>query len=259
MTSTDPSEPLHAAEASASLLRAVRIVLVNPSHYGNVGSVARAMKTMGLVDLRLVAPRFADALTHPQAIALATGASDILESARMHATLDEAIGDCEWSAALTARARELAPAELAPRAAAQIAVQASSQGQNAAFVFGSERYGLDNASVIRCLSYCTIPTSPTYSSLNLAMAVQLIAYECHLAVMGQPGAMPPGPTLATHAERELLFAHLERALLALRFLDPEHHTKLMHRLRRLFGKISLERDEINILRGVCTAILENRP
>jgi tRNA/rRNA methyltransferase len=259
LNSPEPSNRAVHATGLPNALQKVRIVLVQPSHPGNIGSVARAMKTMGLSDLRLVAPRFPDALSHSDALALATGAVDVLERARVHATLDDAITDCQWSTALTARFRDLAPIELTPAAAAERAVARAQHGQSVAFVFGNERYGLDNVSVMRCMSCCTIPTSPGYSSLNLAMAVQIVAYECQLAAERATTDRAAPPELGTHAEREQLFAHLEQALVALQFLDPVYNTKLMHRLRRLLSRAELEHDEVNILRGICTAILENRP
>lgn len=217
------------------------------------------MKTMGLSDLRLVAPRYCDALSDPEALALATGAADILGRARIHGDLNEAIADCQWTAALTARSRDLAPPEASPREAAQAAVTRARASQTVAFVFGSERYGLDNTSVMRCSRCCTIPTSADYSSLNLAMAVQIIAYECQLASLDLGDKVPAAIEMATQQEREQFYAHLEHALVALQFLDPEHHTKLMFRLRRLFARADLEHDEVNLLRGICTAIMENRP
>jgi tRNA/rRNA methyltransferase len=255
-----PSAPLTPLlERARAALAAVRIVLVQPSHPGNVGSVARAMKTMGLGDLRLVAPRDPLALENAEALALATGASDILAQARVHASLDEALASCQWSVALTARSRDLAPTLLDPQDAARHALERGAAAQSVAFVFGNERYGLDNDSVMRCMACCTIPTQPDYSSLNLAMAVQIVAYECQRAAQAlAPPAAAPAP-LATEAQREQLFGHLQEALIALQFLDPEHHTKLMYRLRRLFSRAALEPDEVNILRGICTAILENRP
>ncbi len=260
LNSPEALSPGQTDTAGADALSRVRIVLVEPSHPGNIGSVARAMKTMGLSDLRLVAPRSADALSHPEAIALATGAVDILKAAKIHNELDKALADCPWSAALTARVRELAPLELAPERAAQTALLRARQSEAVALVFGNERYGLDNESIMRCQACCTIPTSAEYSSLNLAMAVQIMAYECRLAAgVARPASTEAGAPRATHAEREQLYAHLEAALVELQFLDPVHHTKLMHRLRRLFARADLEHDEVNILRGICTAIQENRP
>ena len=248
------------ADRAATALDDLCIILVSPSHPGNVGSTARAMKTMGLSRLALVTPRFPDVLGLPDTIALSAGATDILECAQIFPSLSEALAPCHWAVAISARSRDLAPMQLAPRQVAERAV-ANSVGQiRSALVFGSERYGLDNQDVMQCQALCTIPANASYSSLTLAMAVQILAYECCLAAVGAPlpdgGAVPHN--LSTEAEREQLFEHLQKALIALDFLDAQYPTKLVAKLRRLFSRTLLEHDEVNILRGICSAILSPR-
>lgn len=238
-------------------LGAIRIVLVHPSHPGNVGAVARAMKVMGLVQLHLVAPRFADVLEQPDAIAFASGATDLLASAQVHATLDDALATTRHAIALTARDREFAPPAMSLRDAAGEAMALAGQAA-VAFVFGSERYGLSNDDVLRCQASCRIETSRDYQSLNLAQAVQLVAYECRLArsaTTSDPVALAP---LATAAEREALIAHLEEALLAIGYLDPAAPGKLMERLRRLLARARLEPEEVQWLRGMARAMLRTK-
>ena len=250
----------------------IRIVMVSTSHPGNIGAAARALKTMGLARLVLVEPRFADALSHPDALAFAVGAADVLERARVCETLTEALADCHWAVAMSARGRDISLPEIDPRSAAAKAIDLVASGSGGgesrqiAFVFGSERYGLDNEDVMKCQAVCAVPTDPGYSSLNLAQAVQIVAYECRLAALALTAATGPMPEnsggksaaqapLATIEECEQFYEHLQRALIALDFLKAEHPKKLMHRLRRLFARAGLEHEEVNILRGICTAIL----
>ena len=252
------------------LFERIRIVLVSTSHPGNIGAAARALKTMGLARLVLVEPRFADALSHPDALAFAVGAADVLERAQVCETLTEALADCHWAVAMSARGRDISLPEIDPRGAAAKAIDlvASSGGESRqiAFVFGSERYGLDNEDVMKCQAVCAVPTDPGFSSLNLAQAVQIVAYECRLAALASTAGAGPMPensggksaaqaAPATIEEHEQFYEHLQRALIALDFLNAEHPKKLMHRLRRLFARAGLEHEEVNILRGICTAIL----
>lgn len=236
-----------------------RFVLVEPSHPGNVGAAARALKTMGFSRLVLVAPRVPHVQRDPEAIAMASGADDVLASAHVVPTLGEALSGVHWSIALTARTREYGPPRLAPRAAA---AQASAQigTGDIALVFGNERTGLANEHVEQCSALAHIPANPAYSSLNLAQAVQVLAYELRVAFLEQasePSAQPPAEagTLAQSDEIERMYVHLENALIALDFLDPRNPKKLMPRLRRLFARTGLEREEVNILRGVAKHIL----
>jgi len=229
-------------------LSRIRVVLLRPSHPGNIGAAARAMKTMGITQLRLVrAKRF----PHPDAQAMASGALDVLESARACASLEEALAGTTYSVALSARARELSHSLLDARAAAQEVLSAA-QKDEVAIVFGNETVGLSNKEIIRCSALARIPANPEYPSLNLAQAVQVTAYELRMAALAPP-AVAAKTAYATHEEIERLFAHLERSLYASGYLHPRHPRKLMDRLRRMFAKARLERVEVNILRGMLAA------
>ncbi|WIM06470.1 MAG: RNA methyltransferase [Candidatus Nitricoxidivorans perseverans] len=231
-----------------SPLARIRIVLSQPSHPGNIGGAARAMKTMGLSRLVLVNPRF---FPDRQADAMAANATDVLQNARVCSTLAEALAGTVSATALTARRRELAVAPLwAREAAAELAGQARTG--EVALVFGNETAGLSNDEVALCKRWASIPTDPGSSSLNLAAAVQLLCYELRMAAV-DPG--PPPPILgagepAPHEEVEGLVKHLERAAIASGFLDPAAPKRLMPRMRRLFSRAGLEREEVNILRGM---------
>ncbi|RKP50404.1 RNA methyltransferase [Trinickia fusca] len=235
-------------------------VLVEPSHPGNVGAAARALKTMGFSRLVLVAPRVSHVQTDPEAIAMASGADDVLASASVVPTLADALAGVHWSVALTARMREYGPPQMAPRVAAGEATRYAAHG-DIAFVFGNERTGLSNEHVERCSALAHIPANPAYSSLNLAQAVQVLAYELRMAYLGVdvPAATAaageaPGPR-ASSDEIERMFVHLENALIALEFLDPANPKKLMSRLRQLFARAGLEREEVNIVRGIAKHVL----
>lgn len=251
----------------------VRFVLNETSHPGNVGSAARAIKTMGFGRLVLAAPRAgADVLRDPEAIALASGADDVLANTLIVPDLVTALQGVNWAVALSARSREYGPPNAEPRESAAIAVQHAGQAEAVAFVFGSERTGLSNADVDRCNALVHIPANPVYSSLNLSQAVQLIAWEMRMACLAQArGDAPQVVTvatpvtdaashdaLATRDDVEGMLTHLERALVELDFLDPDNPKKLMTRLRRLFAKSHLEREEVNILRGISKHILERK-
>ncbi|MDX1403042.1 MAG: RNA methyltransferase [Woeseiaceae bacterium] len=229
----------------------VRIILVGTTHPGNIGATARAMKNMGLTDLALVEPK---TFPHEDATARASGAEDLLESAKVFASLDEALRDCVYVAGASARARSIGWPSMTPRDCAQRLVAESRQGV-AAVVFGAEKSGLTNEHIDRCNTLLTIPTEPGFSSLNLAMAVQVVAYELRVAGMAQSAAateteVPP----ATSEERENFYAHLEAVLLRCGFLDPDNPRLLMRRLRRLFLKAELDQNEVNILRGMLAAL-----
>jgi len=233
----------------AALAR-IRMVLVRTTHPGNIGAAARAMKTMGLARLALVAPRrFPD----PQADAMATGASDVLAAARVCATLDEALAGTTLAVALTARRRELSHLALDARDAARLALEEALGNGEVAFVFGTEMAGLANEEAIRCQRIVHIPTSPAYTSLNLAAAVQVMAYELRCAAGGRLRVDNERFEAAGFDEVEGFYAHLERSLIASGFLDPANPKRLLERLRRLFGRTRLEREEVNILRGVLAA------
>lgn len=237
---------------SAPMSGALRIVLVQPSHPGNIGAVARAMKTMGLRDLCLVEPRH---FPHADATVLAAGADDLLAAARVCATLDEALTDCRLVIGSSARSRAIRWPQLEPRAAAAQLVAASADGA-AALLFGPERSGLSNDHLDRCHALVSIPTASDFGSLNLAAAVQVLAYEIRVAGLQTPAAAPvaAGHRAATADEVEGFFAHLERTLLALEFIDPARPGRVLRRLRRMFARAVPEEDEIRILRGILTQV-----
>ncbi|MDS4013343.1 MAG: RNA methyltransferase [Candidatus Accumulibacter sp.] len=247
------------SETSRALLERVHIVLVQPSHPGNIGAAARAMKTMGLSHLWLVNPkRFPDG----EADARAAGAEDVLRAARVCASVDSALAATVYAGAVTARQRHLGPPALAARAAAEEVAAWAATGE-VALLFGNETAGLANADVQRCRRTIYIPSDPGYASLNLAAAVQVLCYELRLAAFaGAPPcstrAVPFASPPARHAEVEGLYTHLERVMIASGFLDPHQPRRLMAKLRRLFGRATLERDEINILRGVLDALERER-
>jgi tRNA/rRNA methyltransferase len=236
-------------QATPDLSR-VRIVLCRPSHPGNIGAAARAMKTMGLADLRLVAP---EKFPAPEARWMATSAIDVLDQAKLHGTLAEAIADCVGAFALSARPREWSTQVLDVRAAA---ARAAGLGGDVAFVFGNEQAGLTNDEMLACQYLVHIPANPEFSSLNLAQAVQVVAYEMFLVSPQKEPAMRLEKP-ATVADLEGLYAHLEQAAVGSAFFDPASNSKLPVRLRRLFSRVpDLEREEVNILRGLLNALQE---
>lgn len=232
----------------ASPLDRIRVVLSHPSHPGNIGATARAMKTMGLSRLYLVNPRhFPD----PEAEARASGAADLLARAVVCTTLEQALADTVFAAGMSARRRDLGLPFCWAREGAARLVQGESSGE-VALVFGNETSGLTNEELSLCQFPVMIPTDPDYSSLNLGAAVQLMCYELRLAAVA-PGAAPASAfelPLATGAEVEGLYAHLEQSALASGFLDPSQPKRLMLRFRRLFARTALEREEVSILRGL---------
>ncbi len=248
------------AAACAPSLDDTVFVLVGASHPGNVGAAARALKNMGFANLRLVAPRFADVLTQPETLAFASGAEDVLKAAQVHGELNDAVADCGVVVALSARVRDFGPPLRTPEWLPQLARRSAEQGRRVAFVFGSERFGLSNADVYRCDALLSIPANPAYTSLNLAQAVQVIAWEWRKGVGLH--AVQPAQTesvAATAGDVQGMLAHVEQALLALEVLDPNAPRKLLPRLQRLASRAELTRDEVQILRGVCTAVLRKVP
>jgi tRNA/rRNA methyltransferase/tRNA (cytidine32/uridine32-2'-O)-methyltransferase len=232
-------------------LKRVCVVLVDTSHPGNIGAAARAMKTMGLADLRLVRPgRFPAA----EATARASGADGVLSAARVCASLDEALQDCGCAIATSARSRTLAWPEITPRAAAAKLLEGA-QEATAAVVFGPERSGLSNAELDRCEAMLRIPTVPDFSSLNIAAAVQIVGYELRLACAAehvQTGAADEQPARLEDMQR--FYAALEQILVDIDFLDPANPRLLLRRLRRLFNRARPSDVELNILRGILTAV-----
>ena len=235
----------------AFALDRIRIVLSRPSHPGNIGAAARAMKTMGLTRLWLVSPA---AFPDPVADARASGAGDVLASARVVTTLEEALAGTVLAAAVTARRRELSLPRLNARAAAAEMVPWTERGE-IALVFGNETSGLSNEEVGLCAMPVTIPTSPDFSSLNLGAAVQLLSYELRMAAL-EPTAVytgDPQPQPATHDEVEGFLAHLEQAVTESGFHEPHNPRRLMPRFRRLFARVRLEKEEVGILRGMLSS------
>lgn len=236
---------LHGKHAA---LENVRVVLSHTSHPGNIGAAARAMKTMGLSQLFLVNPRrFPDAA----ADAMASGATDVLAGAAVCASLDEALQGTVLAVGLTARRRDLSHTMLTLRESApQIVVTAANAP--VALVFGTEMSGLSNAELEKCQQLITIPVNPEYGSLNLAAAVQVVAYELRQCSVDEV-PVPDGFPLASFEEIDQFYVHLEQTLTRIGFLDPRHPKRLMTRLRRLFSRAGLEKEEVNILRGVLKA------
>ena len=238
------------------LLHRIRIVLVEPSHGGNIGGCARAMKNMGLTRLVLVAPQ---EFPGDEASARAAGADDILAQAQVCSTLDEAIGSCQLVVGTSARARRIAWPLLEPDQAARKVVDAAA-GQEVAVLFGRERTGLSNEELDRCQILVNIPANPDFSSLNLACAVQVIAYELRRASMADRAVSAPvgtaemlGEPLATSAEVQQFYQHLEQVMTQTGFLDPRNPRLLMRRITRLYNRVELTSNEVNILRGILTS------
>lgn len=231
------------------MLKNIRIILCQPTHPGNIGATARAMKNMGLSRLTLVAP---ENYPHADATSRASGADDILAQAKVVNTFEEAISDCQWILGTSARSREFPWPQLTPKEAAHKAMMLSSQEHEVAFIFGQERAGLTNEQLQRCDYHLCIPTNPEYSSLNLAAAVQVITYEIYqsfLASQKRHLSIVEFGEKATMEEVTGLLAHFEKTAIQVGFMNPDHRKKLLPRLKRLFSKAQLEKDEVNILRG----------
>jgi len=229
----------------------IRIVLCRPSHPGNIGAAARAMKTMGLSDMRLIAP---ERFPAPEAEWMATNAGDLLDKATLHSTLEDSIKDCVAAFALSARGREWSPQVLDVRTAAARAHEIDGP---VAFVFGSETAGLTNEEMFACQYLVHIPANPEFSSLNLAQAVQVVAYELRMCL---DVAIPftRVEKQATVEDLEGLYTHLEEAAVRSGFMTPA--SRLRERWRRLFSRVpALEREEVNILRGLLRALLMKWP
>ncbi len=236
-----------------------RFILLNTSHAGNVGATARAMKVMGFADLVLVAPRWDNVLRREETIQRASGALDVLHNARIVATLDEALDGISHLCATAMTPRDFGPPTLDPRShlAALAGSQAQAPQQGVAFLFGSERFGMRNEDVYRCHTCLRIPTDPTFGSLNLGAAVQVLAYEWRMALGGfavQEAA--PQSELADAAQVTGLLDHWQQALTTIGFLDPESPKKLMPRLNQLFNRAQLTQEEIHILRGVAKSMAQ---
>ncbi|MFM8898738.1 MAG: RNA methyltransferase [Burkholderiales bacterium] len=231
-----------------------RFILVEPSHPGNVGAVARAMKVMGFDDLVLVAPRYADVLQHDETVSLASGATDVLAKARVVPRFEDALDGIHTLCATAMTPRDFGPPTHAPR---ELLPAWAHGGRSVGFVFGSERFGMRNQDVYRCHACISIPTHPDYGSLNLAQAVQLVAYEWRQALGGF--AVAPRTQAAEFADAaavQRLLAHWEQALVAIEFLDPVTPRKLMPRLNQLINRQQLTTEEVHILHGVAREVLK---
>lgn len=238
----------------SDMLDQIRIILVNTSHPGNIGSVARAMKTMGLKNLYLVEPQL---FPHPKAVEMASGAADILDQAMVVPTIQDAIQDCHLVVGTSARMRSVPWPLFSPREMVEKLKQEPKES-HIAIVFGREQSGLTNEELQLCNLHIQIPANPDYSSLNIAAAVQVVAYELRVAFQDTLlFANDWDYRLATSDEMERFFVHLEQALVKLDFLKPSAPRKLMARLRRLFLRVRPDVMEVNILRGILTAIEEN--
>jgi len=252
-----------------------RFILINTSHAGNVGAAARAMKTMGFTDMVLVAPRWANVLRREETIQRASGALDVLNNARIVETLDEALDGMSHLCATAMTPRDFGPPTQTPRVHfAELLgqtdslskqelpahVQTAQKPDSIAFLFGSERFGMQNEDVYRCNACLSIPTNPKFGSLNLGAAVQLIAYDWREALGGFAiESATAEPRLADAAAVSGMLKHWEEALTGIGFLDPAAPKKLMPRLNQLFNRAQLSPEEIHILRGVAKAMLRQSP
>ncbi len=236
------------------MLENVKIVLVNTTHPGNIGAAARAMKTMGLEQLVLVAPkRFPSA----ECSARAAGADDILARARVFTRLEDAVADCELVFATSARSRSITWPEVTPEAAAAQIIARDSANTRTAIVFGCESAGLSNEQLDMCHAMIRVPTNVDFSSLNIASAVQIICYEISKQYLAKDENMTardaPAP-LATAEQMEYLYQHIQQALTDIGYFDPDKPRRLMRRIKRLFNRAQPDSNEYNILRGILTAI-----
>lgn len=251
---TPPSPPTPAPDATG---QRTRFVLLHTSHGGNVGGAARAMKVMGFADLVLVRPRFADVLTREDTLAFASGATDVLRTARVVDSLAEALDGMTHVLATAMTPRDFGAPARAPR---EVLPGLAASDHRVAFVFGSERFGMANDDVWRCHGVLSIPTHAAYGSLNLAQAVQVMAYEWRQALGGfavAPGVPPPQWADARSVQGAL--DHWRQALLAVGYLDPAAPKKLMPRLNQLANRLQLTAEEVHILRGIARAVLEQAP
>ena len=231
-----------------------RFILINTSHPGNVGAAARAMKVMGFAELVLVKPRFADVLSQEETVALASGAADILTRARIVDTLEEALDGVTYACATAMTPRDFGPPVREPRALfAELAPTQHKLG----LVFGSERYGMSNEDVYRCHAVLSIPTQPHYGSLNLAQAVQLLAYDWRQALGGfAVEARTQDVNLADAQAVQGLLTHWQASLEQIGFLDPAAPRKLMPRLNQLFNRAQLTAEEVHLLRGIARQMVK---
>lgn len=227
----------------------IRVVLCQTSHPGNIGSTARAMKTMGLSQLYLVNPKY---FPDPQATSLAVNAADLLDSAVVIATLEEAIADCQFVIGVSGKERSLSQEVMNVREAAQQVCRIGSQ-QQVALVFGTEMSGLTNAEADRCQILATIPANPDYTSLNLAQAVQVMCYEVRMAITeGKLHFDEKQSELASQDDLERFYQHMQEVLSEIGYINPRAPKKLFERIRRIYARAKLEKEEVNLLRGILT-------
>ena len=258
-----------AGTGTMSLMR-TRFILIETSHPGNVGAAARALKVMGFDDMVLVAPRYANVLRKEETIQRASGANDVLDKTRIVDTLEEALEGISHLCATAMTPRDFGPPTRAPREHFDMLLGRQPASANSpttalpvepissiGFLFGSERFGMKNEDVYKCHVALSIPTNPQFGSLNLAAALQLVAYEWRLALGGFAVASPVAESaLADAGQVSGMLAHLEKALVDIGFLDPAAPKKLMPRLNQLFNRANLSPEEIHILRGVAKAMIE---
>ena len=258
---THATDDIKLTDAPPVLAR-IRVVLCRTSHPGNIGAVARAMMNMGLHELVLVDPAVPNFARSTETIQRASGATGVLNDARVVATLEEALADCVLAIACTARARDLTHQTGTVRHACgeALGLVASDPQHRIALVFGNERSGLSNEEVLLCNRTAHIPANPNFSSLNLAAAVQVFAYECRVAAgeTAVPASKSDSFPLATHEGLEGFYAHLESTLVAIGYIDPHNPRRLMPRFRRLFGRARVEKEEIDLLRGILTRVTHPR-
>ena len=247
-----------------------RFILINTSHAGNVGACARAMKTMGFDDLVLVAPRWPNVLRREETIQRASGALDVLNNARIVATLDEALDGMTHLCATAMTPRDFGPPTVTPRAHFESLLNKELSAQvkhgleaekvcnsGIAFLFGSERFGMANEDVYRCHVCLSIPSNPQFGSLNLAAALQVVAYDWRVALGAWPVQVATAePVLADAAQMAGMLAHLEQSLIHIGFLDPQAPKKLMPRLNQLFNRAGITQEEIHIVRGIAKMMLK---
>ena len=253
---TSPYRKTSALQAASDR---VRFILVETSHPGNVGSSARAMKTMGFRDLRLIHPKMTGIASHSEAIALASGAIDVLEQSQEYSSLSDAVTGCPLVLGLTSRDREFGPPDLSWGQARERILLALNAGQSVALMFGPERTGLDNAHLTLCTHRVWLDANPEYPSLNLAQAVMVCAFGLRESLLNSPS----NPINYSSADKDLadpvavaaMLEHLRLGLEAIGYLDPANPKKLMARLSALFGRAELQGEEIDLLRGIAKQML----
>lgn len=254
------------ADTINTVFNHVRFVMVRPSHPGNVGAAARAIKTMGFKELCLVAPKLDNIIEHTEAIALASGATDILSQTSIVPSLEHALAPVSLTFALSARPRYLGPPPLDIRESAKLAAEhIETTATKVAVVLGTERTGLSNSDLELCQNLCHIPANPEYSSLNVAQALQLAAWELRYALLSKRecatlpstnGKVESGALPANNALVADFLNHWEQALIAVEFLDPNNPKKLLPRMRQLFSRNRLSVDEVAMLRGLCKSMIK---